>query len=759
MRRFSYIILFIFILFAVVFSQAVEDIEKLNTMVENELSRSHGAGEDTSGATKVSSLETFMDKMDSPSREPSVKKEDRNSGYRSEEGGESFDFSKLPYFGHKIFESARTDFTPEVYGPVDESYPVGLGDEIVISVWGEVELRYTLIVNRQGQIFIPQVGLVSVMGMDVANLRKKLIRVMGRSYASLLNNKAFLDVSLGKLRSIRIYVVGDVKNPGLYTVPALIPVFNILFYAGGFNHTSSLREISLIRKDQLVTKLDFYEFLKKGKKFSDVPLQNDDVILISTAQKQVYIAGAVKKPAIFELLEKEGLLELLYYAGGFRENAYTKQIQIERFIQNRERVLVDVDYDRILRGDENFDIEPGDRILVKILDREMKNYITISGPIYGPHRFEYKTGMRLTDLVALVDSIAGDAYMERVHITRLLPDKKKLLFSVNLESILNKKEQDFNLIPQDHVEIKSKNILFPPDSVHIHGAVNNPGKYLLKRNMTLKDLIFTGGGFRKDALIRKAEISRIDPKQESSNSLATIVYVPIDSNYIKQIHTPDESFLLLPNDNVFIRANSDWELQRNVTIRGEVLFPGVFTIKNKTERITDIIKRCGGLTPTAYLEGATIIRRKDNVGRVGIDFVEIFEDPGSDENIFLQAGDIITIPERLYTVKVAGGVNFPSSVYFQKGKSLDYYISAAGGYSELGDEDNVMIQLANGKTFKSKSFLFWEYLPENITAGSMIVVPVLTEKTDIDWSGAVRDVAAILSSVAVTILIIDRVSQ
>ncbi len=759
MRSFSYIILFVYILFAVAFSQAVEDIEKLNKMVKNELSRSQGVSEDTSGAAEVPSLETFRDKIDSPSQKPSVKQKDRNSGYRSEEGGESFDFSKLPYFGHKIFESARTDFTPEVYGPVDESYPIGLGDEIIISVWGEVELIHQLIVNRQGQIFIPQVGLVSVMGLEVAKLRKKLIRVMGRSYASLLNNKAFLDVSLGKLRSIRIYVVGDVNNPGLYTVPALIPVFNILFYAGGFNHTSSLREISLIRQDKLVRKLDFYEFLKKGKKFSDVPLQNDDVILISTAQKQVYIAGAVKKPAIIELLDKEGLFELIYYAGGFSDNAYTKQIQIERLIQNRERVLIDVDYDRILRADENFDIEPGDRVLVKTLDREIKNYITINGPIYGPHRFEHKTGMRLTDFIALVDSIAGDAYMERVHITRLLPDKKKLLFSVNLASILNKKEQDIILFPQDHVEIKSKKNLFPPDSVHILGAVNSPGKYPLKTNMTLKDLIFTGGGFRKDALIRKAEISRIDPKQEKSNTLATLVYVPVDSNYIKQMHTPDESFLLLPNDNVFIRTNSDWELQRNVIVRGEVLSPGVFTIKNKTERITDMIKRCGGLKPTAYLEGATIVRRKDNVGRVGIDFVEIFEDPDTDENIFLQAGDMITIPERLYTVKVEGGVNFPSSVYFQKGEDLDYYIDAAGGYSELGDEDNVMIRLANGKTFKSKSFLFWEYLPENITAGSTIIVPVLTEKTDVDWSGAVRDVAAILSSVAVTILIIDRVSQ
>jgi len=287
--------------------------------------------------------------------------------------------------------------------------------------------------------------------------------------------------------------------------------------------------------------------------------------------------------------------------------------------------------------------------------------------------------------------------------------------------------------------------------------VNNPGKYLLKKDMSLKDLIFTAGGFRKDAVIEEAEVSRINPNRTGPHQLASIIYVNIDSNYTKDIQPQKaDLFFLEPNDNVFIRANSDWELQRNVSIEGEVVKPGVYTLKSKTERITDIIQRAGGLKRTAYLEGATIKRYQNGVGQIGVDFKKIFADPQNPENIYLQNGDRIIIPERLATVKVVGGVNFPSSVLFEKGRGLDYYIEATGGFVELADEKNVTIRLANGRPVQQKRFLFWKYLPEDITAGSTIYVPVLREKKEIDWSGAVRDAAAIMSSIATTILIYDR---
>ncbi len=713
-------------------------------------------------AESARSLEVFQDTVSKLPQQKQKKQAAAKPADTSEQqrAAAQTENETLPYFGFDVFKTASLDLKPEVYGPVDADYPLGPGDEIVITVWGEVELRHELTINRQGQLYIPDVGLVEAMGLTVDALTKKLTNVMGQSYASILKGNAFLDVSLGKLRTIRIYVVGHVNQPGVYTVPAFTSAFHMLFYANGVRRSGSLRNIRIVRKDRVLAGLDFYEFLTEGKKFAEVRLQNNDVIVVPPSGKLVHLNGAVVNPAIYELKEAEGLTTLFQYAGGFKENAYIELIPIERFVNNKERKLLEVNYDRLRRDSMDFDLKDGDRISVLTLDRDLENYVTINGPIYGPRRFEFYRGMTISELFTRVDSVKGDAYLERVHITRTLPDDRKRLFSINLREFLENEQQDFLLAPEDQIAIQSVNTLFPADSVHIFGAVNRPGTYLLKEDMTLKDLIFAAGGFREDAVIEQAEISRVDPQNPYSERLATILHVAIDSNYTKRLNEESgELFFLQPYDNVFIRANSDWELQRNVTIRGEVDKPGVYTLRNKTERITDVIARAGGLKATAYPEGATLVRNKNNVGQIGLDFNKVFEDPARDENIYLQHRDVITIPERLSTVKIVGGVHFPSSILFEKGRGMDYYLQAAGGLTDLADKDNITVRLANGRTMQPQRFLFWEYLPDDITAGSTIVVPVLQEREGIDWSSAIRDVAAIMSSAATTILIIDRLQK
>jgi protein involved in polysaccharide export with SLBB domain len=717
MNKSAFQLLMLFLFSGVVLAQSQADIEKLlelkKQMEKTDLSKPDRTEEKT-----IESLETFYDKTDSLKLVQDL--DESKSGTLKPIEKEKFDFTNLNQFGHDIFKSANIDFDPEIYGPVDELYPIGPGDNLVVTVWGEVELRHDLTVSRQGQIYIPEVGLTNVTGLTVAKLKTKLKNLLGKSYSSLLQEEAFLDVSLGKLRSIRVYIMGDVQTPGVYTVPAITPVFNMLFYAGGVTNTGSLRTISIVRRDRVHATLDFYKFLTGGIKFSGIRLQNDDVVLVSTMKKQVYLTGSVKKEAIYELLGPEGLSELIKYAGGFRDSAYTEQIQIERIVNNKDRKIIDVRYPDLEQQDNTFKLENGDRIFIGSIDREVKNYLNIKGPIYGPRRFEYKYGMTLGDLISKVDSIRGDAYLDRIHITRRLPDQKSEIFSVSLTAILQGTQPDFLLTPEDHIEIHSKDTLFPPDSVSIHGAIYNKGTYLLKKNMTLKDLIFAAGGFRKDALIEQAEISRIDPLETNRTELAQIIYVNIDPDYTTNNHYEDEVFFLQPYDNIFIRQNSDWELQRNVFISGEIRFPGKYTLQNKTERITDLIQRAGGLKPTAYLEGATLIRNKNEIGQIGIDFNKIFADPDLEENIYLQADDQITIPERLYTVTIEGGVNVPGSVYYEEGESLDYYINASGGYAELGDDDNVLIRLANGKPVQQSRFLFWKSLSEDINPGSTI---------------------------------------
>ncbi len=750
-------ILFILIIGAVqlLFAQSLEDLKKIEEL-KRQFEKTGAVLEKPKAeeVPAVKSLEQFNEKLSEPPQKVELTKQDTvpppvKQATKTEE---------LPLYGLDVFEKARIDFTPEVYGPVDENYPIGPGDEIIITVWGEVELRHDLIVDREGQVFIENVGLVKLAGQTLKQARKKLLKLLGRSYSSLEKGKAFLDVSVGKLRSIRVFVVGEVKAPGVFTVPALSTPLQMLFYAGGVTDKASLRNIKVVRNDQLVATVDFYQFLKYGKEFSNVRLQTHDVIVVPTVQKRVHLTGAVVKPAIYELKKEEGLKALIALAGGFLENAYIENIQIQRFVDNKELKLISTNFRNLQKAPKDFALKNGDRISVPFMNRELLNYVTISGPIYGPERFEYRPGMTIKDLMKQIDSIRGDAYLERVQITRVLPNRRQQIFSLNLKEILESPQADFPLAPQDHIAISSSLALFPPDSVAIYGAVNLPGRYLLKKDMTLKDLIFAAGGFKKNALITEAEISRIYPfKPRDKNKLVNLLTVPIDSNYTKDLLiSPDEQFFLKPFDNVFIRTNSDWELQRNVSIQGEVVRPGSYTLQSKTERITDLIQRAGGLKPTAYLEGARFYRVRDGVGQIGIDFKKIFKNPDDPQNIYLQAGDRIVIPEKMFTVRVSGGVHFPVSVLYEKGKGVDYYIKAAGGFTDLADKNNVTVRLANGKQIQPKRFLFWKYLPEEITAGSTIYVPVLAEKKEIDWSGAIRDAAAVLSSVATTILIYDR---
>ncbi len=758
----KFFIISLLILFGITLgsAQSIEDLQKLEQL-KKQLEKA-GTTMQKSQAEKipqVKNLEQFKEKLSQPPQigSPKVKKAD-TIAVKVEKKAQPVKKSSLPIFGFDVFERARIDFNPEIYGPVDENYPLGPGDELIITVWGEVELRHDVIINRDGQIFIDNVGLIKLAGLTLKQAHKRLFHRMGQSYSSLLNKKAFLDVSLGKLRSIRLYVIGDVRSPGIFTVPALSSPLQMLFYAGGLRKTASLRNIKVIRNDRVIATLDFYEFLKKGKEFSNVRLQTHDVILVPTATKRVTMTGAVRKPAIFELKGKEGLIDLIALAGGFKDNAYIENILVDRYLQNKEHKLLSVNFKRLKSEHENFPLMDGDVISVPTMNRDAQNFITVNGPIYGPKKFTYYPGMTIKKLMSEIDSLRGDAYLQRVQITRTLPDLRKQLYSINLAELLKSPTADFPLAPQDQVNITSSLTLFPPDSVIIRGAVNKPGTYLLKKDMTLKDLIFEAGGFRKDALITEAEISRIFPfRPGDKNKLARIIHVSIDSNYTKNlISSEDEQFFLEPFDNIFIRRNSDWELQRNVTIQGEVQNPGTYSLKNKTERITDIIARAGGLKPTAYLDGARFYRAHEGVGQIGIDFKEIFKNPNDPQNIILQAGDRIVIPERMFTVRVAGGVNFPNSVLYQKGKGVGYYIKAAGGFTDLADKGNITIKLANGKQFQPKRFLFWKYLPEKITAGSTIYVPVLAEKKEIDWSGAIRDAAAIMSSIATTILIYDR---
>jgi polysaccharide export outer membrane protein len=752
-----------FFALSVLSGQSLSDINQLKALQKQFEETGKRIDSDKPISQKISSLEAFEDSL---SRIPidttealRLTPDSKASQLVMVEDEEFVDtaLGKLQPFGYEIFRKAKLDMKPDVYGPVDADYHLGQGDELIITLWGEVELRHALVVDRNGQVMIPDVGLVNVAGLTLTKTQNKLNRILRNYYSGLKNNKITLEISLGKLRSLRIFVTGEVNQPGAFTVPAYVSPFAMLFYAGGVKASGSLRNIIILRNNERIANVDFYGFLSGHDAKEQVRLQNRDVIVIPPVEKRAWLAGSVGLPGIYEFKEGETLRQLFRFAGGFKTVANIRQIEMRRFLPNRKPVFVNVDFQQMSADGDDLPLMDEDRIFVYRIDTERRNYVQIDGPIFGPRRFAWSEGLTLRQLFAKVDSIRGDAFLERAVITREKDDLRKESFSVNLEHILSGTAGDFVMQPRDVVTFKSRDMLFPVDSVSIYGAINSPGKYVLSDNLTLKDLIYMAGGYAINARRDFAEVARIEPEKNAGNEIATIIRVDLDTTYRRLASTSAEDFRLQAYDNVFIYIDSEWELQRNVSIRGEVVRPGQFSLQRKDEKLASIIARAGGIKETGYIEGARFFRNADDAGQIGVDFALAMRDTNSQENIILEDGDEIFIPERKYTIKIMGGVNFPSSVMYSEEMSLQDYLDAAGGLTELADDDNISIQLANGKRMKEKSFLFFPYLPEPLTPGSTIFVPELAEKKVVDWSGGIRDAAAILASVATVILILNQV--
>lgn len=742
------------------FSQSLQDIQKLKQLQQQIESGAAALPIQEKQTEEVKSLETFDDKLSTLPEEKlkAVTIKPQNQAVRSTEDALSIneDFDNLKPFGYSIFSEAKLELKPTFFGPVSKDYPLGPGDEIIITLWGEVEIRHSLTVDRNGQIMVPDVGLINLAGLTMEKSRIKLFNIMKNYYSGLKHNKITLEVTLGKLRSIRIYVTGEVKQPGVFTVPAYVSPFAMLFYAAGVKPGGSLRHVIIMRGGKKIANLDFYALLLGIEKEDNLHLQNQDIIVVPRAENKVHLAGAVGSPAIYEFKPGESLQQLLSYAGNLKPDAYLEQIEILRFIPHRQPILINVDFTILKKNDEKLTLMAGDRVYVYRIMQKRENYVNINGPIFGPKRFSYSEGLTVKQLFNRVDSIKANAFLERALITRKLENDRTEMYSVNLKNIIDGTSKDFDLEPKDEISFKSINTLFPIDSVSIYGAVKHPGKYLLSKNLTLKDLLYEAGGFTLNAKKDVAEVSRLNFTDNDEAIIANIINVPLDTTYGKDKNSQTENFFLQPFDNVFIYIDSNWELQRNVTIRGEVNRPGTYSLKTKEDKLSDLIERAGGIKPTGFIDGAKFFRKKDKAGQIGLNFIEAVEDPNSDENIILEDGDRIVIPQRRFTVRVLGGVNFPSSVLYNSNMNIKDYIDAAGGLTELADEENISVMLANGKRIKEKSFLFFSYFSEDISPGSTIYIPTLATKDVTDWSGAIRDATAILSSVAMIYLIINQ---
>ena len=658
-------------------------------------------------------------------------------------------------FGYDIFNLTPRTFEPLDVGPVDPAYPIGPGDEIIVRLWGEVEAFHSLVVDREGKIFVPNVGRMIVNGLTLEDVRKKLITNMASAYSGIKEQTTFVDISLGKLKKIKVFIVGEVVRPGGYTVPSVSMVFNALYYAGGPTTIGSLRNIKVIRHNKVVAVIDLYEYLLSGERKNDIRLHNFDTILVPPIGKRVTLRGKVHRPAIYELADVEGLKELIEIAGDVESDAYTERIQITRIIKDKMKEIVDVNLKEIIESDSaNFSLNDRDEIIVFPIRDIMENYVDLRGNIWRPGRFELLPGMTVKDIIRKGEGIFEDTYLDRALIIRTLPDLRKTIIRFNLrKALLGDTLENYLLQRWDVVMIRSiwEVGIEKRNTVSISGSIAKSGNYELYDGMTLKDLIFISGGLTEEAYKLQAEISRIAPEKGTDST--EVIFVELKEGYDISEDTTG-SFLLQDHDIVFIRKDPYWLLQRNVTVDGEVAFPGTYSLETKEDRLSQVIRRAGGLKKTAYPEGTRFIRSKNNVGRIDVDLKDALRHPKGVNDLILENGDNIFIPRKEASVYVKGEVKFPVSILYEPGKNVSHYIKRAGGFTDYADKKHVNLVLPNGKITDQRKLLWLDIT--KVPPGSMVIVPRAKETEGIDWGEVVKNVSSVVSSAVMVIFVIDR---
>jgi protein involved in polysaccharide export with SLBB domain len=668
-------------------------------------------------------------------------------------------------FGYEIFGYLPATFEPLAAGPVDPDYPIGPGDEVVVQVWGDNQFTHAAVVSREATISVPDIGQVVLNGLSLAQAKRLITDRLGIVYSGIRARRptTFVDVTLGKIRTIQVFILGDVVRPGGYTISSVATVLNALYNAGGPTPRGSMRDVRIIRHNQIYHRADLYGYILTGSKAADVRLQSGDVVFVPPIGKVAAVVGEVHRPAIYEMEPGEGLQDLLRLAGGVLTTAVVDRALIDRVVpfadrdslQGQDRIALDVPLRAIL-ADSTRNPELHDRDLVQIfrVGDVRKNTVEISGrPVIHPGVFQWRPGTRISDLVRDAGGLDHDAYMERAQIFRTNADGTRNMRSFNLmKALANQGDDDLPLQELDSIAVTSVWDIRDRHTVEVSGSVRKPGRYEYLDGMTVMDLIFRAGGLKESAYKMQAEVSRVDSTTIATTKAAEVHQVAITGDYT--IHSADSTFGLKQWDQVFVREIPDWDLQRNVSITGEVQYPGTYSLNSTTERLSSLMKRAGGLKPTAYPRAAQFTRRKGSAGRLAVD-VESVAKGKRKNDLVLEEGDQLFIPREPKTVKVAGEVGFPASVLYEGGRSLGYYINQAGGYTDSSDKGRVKVIQPTGKV-KSPRRMWWDPAPE---PGALVLVPRKPPEQKKETLKDVATIMAILSGAVTTIFLAHEATK
>ena len=703
---------------------------------------------------------------------------DRERGFRP-----PAERSDSAIFGLDIFRQSTSQFEPNLAGPVDPSYRLGPGDRLVLILTGDVELAHSLEVTREGFVVIPQVGQLFVANLTMEQLEDLLFSRLRRAYSGIgrgPGSSTRFSVSVARLRSNQVFVIGDVARPSSYRISSAGTALTALYAAGGPTETGSLRRIEVKRGGQLVASLDLYDYLLHGDARSDVRLETGDVVFVPVHGPRVRLTGEVIRPAIYELKPGETLADLIGAAGGFKPTAARRRVQIERILPpaqrngsgGHDRVVIDIAADPVAGNGHGpaYPLEAGDVVRVFPVSNRVRNRINVRGSVWAPGSQGFEPGMTLSEAVKLAGGIKPDAYLGQILISRLLPDSTRVQLRSAFRDTTGAVANDLALQEDDDIRIFSVAEFRPTRYVAISGAVRKGGRYPYRAGMTMRDLVLMAGGLEESAYLGEAEVARL-PENRAGGVTATTFRVQLDSSYLFE-RGPDGRYFgppglpapsgsappveLEPYDNVLVLQQPDWELQRTVFLGGEVEFPGRYALVSKSERIADLIARAGGLTSEAYAEGVFFYRKNSRLGRIGLDLPQALRNRRHNDNLLLQDGDSVLVPRYNAVVNVTGAVNSPVAVAYVPGQDVAFYVRAAGGPSRTADMKRTYVTQPNGKV---ESIQRRPLLPDGVPKprpGSHVYVPERDPEDKKDYVAITGGVAQILASVVAVLAIVLR---
>jgi protein involved in polysaccharide export with SLBB domain len=683
-------------------------------------------------------------------------------------------------FGMDIFRSSTSQFQPNVAGPVDANYRIGPGDQLVLILTGDVEASYQLTVTREGFVVVPTVGQIGVANLTLGQLEALLASRLSRVYSGVRGTSGGstrFSISVAKLRSNQIYVVGDVQRPNSYVVSSAGTALTALYAAGGPTVNGSLRQVEIRRAGKLVDQLDVYDYLIRGDASHDVRLESGDVVFVPVHGPRVRIVGEIVRPATYELKGTETLADLVTYAGGFQATAARQRILIERIVppsdramQGADRMTIDVTAADLAGGVPATALRTGDVVRVFPIAERVRNRILVQGNVYQPGAQGLEPGMLLSQALRKAGGLQPDTYLGEVLVTRLRSDSTRVMLRAALADTTGRVVNDFALKEDDIIRVFSITTFRPVRYVAIGGAVKKSGRFAYREGMTLRDLVLLAEGLQESAYLKEAEIARLPENRDGGRTAATI-RVPLDSTYLFE-RKPDGEYQgppglpapasgtpavpLRPYDNVLILRQPNWELQRTVTLNGEVRYPGAYALKSKSERLSDLITRAGGLTEEAYADGIVFNRSQGAIGRVGVELSQALRRYDSSDNLILRDGDYITIPAYNAVVTIKGAVNMPSTVAYVPGRSLEYYVSAAGGATATGDEGRAFVIQPSGKLESVRRRLLIPSAMPEPRPGSIVTVPEKDPNDKKDYTAIAGSIAQILGATVAIVALVKR---